>query len=78
MSGEEKCLLDSQRTAVSNGVPPQWHSGQFRLTAEEVAAELERGSLSEDQLLCDLTAPVRLLARPPISGFRVGCESSTA
>ncbi len=68
------CLLNPAHAAASNGAcAEQWRSGRFRLSKAEVEAELRLGGLSEDRLLRALTAPARLLARPPISDFQVGC-----
>ena len=77
MSGQERAcsLLDPWHVPVINGIHSQWRAGRFRLTKEEVEAELEHGLLTEDELLCALTPPARLLARAPISDFQVGCAA---
>ena len=77
MSGQKRAcsLLDLWHVPVSNGTHSQWRAGRFRLTKEEVEAELGQGQLTEDELLCMLTPPARLLARAPISNFQVGCAA---
>ena len=77
MSGQERpCSLQGLwHEPVSNGIQSRWRAGRFRLTKEEVEAQLGRERLTEDELLCALTPAARLLARPPISDFQVGCAA---
>ena len=77
MSGQERpcSLLDLWHEPVSNGTQSRWRAGRFRLTKEEVEAELGHGQFTEDELLCALTPPARLLARAPVSDFQVGCAA---